>query len=485
MALIGQIRGNLMRGMANILAQTVPTSVLARLSGIGEPPQFGTSASMQTLQSAMRTAEYGDTWQLFALYRDIEVNWTHLQCEFGKRVMAVVGQKQSIQPYDKANQDDVQAQEAIEDMIQNCDNWDEGQKHLMKGHLYPVAGLEKVFEPVPESEQFKWRHPVRYRLKELKPINYALFNYRIPYQTAGWQSAANGSGISPEDPRIWNPEDWEPDLRFWSTNNSGMITWDLATCYRPDPERHVIHRGNFMSGLRDNFGGAMRGCSFWWLLTQSGRDWFSTFMSRYGSPFVVAYMDFAQKDLVDTVTKSFASSAKLGAILLPNRVKVELKETMVSGAADGFCKYIELCNREVSKIVVGQEMSTVAQPAGLGSGQADLQGEVRQDIREYDERKISDCDRKQIFEQFLRINGFRGRAPHSVWGGLSKNDMLSYAKTLQTIYSAGLRPTESSLPTMSANLGIDVERIPEAELHPQSNNGNGKDKKQMAGAEKN
>lgn len=472
---VSRMGAKIVNSLAGVLSNVLPTSVLGRLSGLGEPPPIGTSASMATIQQAIRTAEYGDTFLLFALYRDIYFNWSHLQCELGKRVMAVVGQENNIQPADKEDQDDVQAAEAIEDMIANCDNWDEGQRHLMNGHIWPVAGCEKIFEPVPASEQFKWRHPVRYRLKRLHPINYGLFCYRIPYlgtQSSyyspnpllgggvGWN---NGHG-NPNNPTVWNPDDWEPDLRFYSTLPNGMINWNVGETYKPDRDRHVIHRGNFLTGFRDNYGGAMRSISAWWLLAQLGRDWFARFMERYGSPFVVAYMQTQQKDLVDMVEKALGGSSKLGSMILPDRTRVELKETMVSGAADGYCKYVELCNKEVSKIVVGQEMSTTATPAGLGSGQADLQGDVRQDIRKFDERQMSGCNRTQIFDQWLRINGFRGQAPNIVYGGLSEQDMVSFSKTLLTLNQAGLRPTDASLPTVSANVGIEVERAPEPKV---------------------
>src|SRR6185436_13306943 len=155
------------RSIGNALARMLPTSVLAALAGIGEPPQLAKQASMASIQGALSTAEWGDTYLLFALYRDMILNSSHIQTEFGKRTAVVVGQPESIQPCDKSNADDIAAAQAIEDMIANCDNWNEGMNFLMGGHLWPVAVTEKIFEPVNGEDAHKYRVAVRYRLKEL------------------------------------------------------------------------------------------------------------------------------------------------------------------------------------------------------------------------------------------------------------------------------------------------------------------------------
>ncbi len=461
---------------------------MARLSGFGEPYQLGKTATMAAIQGAMSNAEQGDTYQLFTLNRDMILNSSHIQQEMGKRIMAVTGNTESIQPYDKDNADDKIAAEVIQDMIANCDNWTPAQMFLMGGHLWPVAVAEKIYEPVATGEtEYIWRHPVRYRLKKIHPVNYALLCYRIPYFVGGsngggalppygtppavYKNAAP-KGQSPETPSTlnWNPDEWEPDMRIYSTFPNGQINFDLAATYKLDPTRHVVHRGNITTGYRDNYGGALRGVMFWWFLSTVGRDWFSRFMERYGSPFSVAYVNTAQKDLVDLVTKAFQSATKVGALILPQQAKVELKEIMVSGAADGYIKYLGLCNDEITKSILGQTLSTTPKGTGMGSGVADLQGEVRDEWRQYDEKVLGDTNNKQIFADFLRINGYKGRVK-AIRGGLTKNNALLQAKTLQTLKAAGIVPSEASFDTLSERMGFRVEKDTEpVELQNASNN---------------
>ncbi len=473
-------------------------NILSRISGFGEPYQLGKNATLASIQGALSTAEQGDTYQLFTLYRDMILNSSHIQQEMGKRVMSTTGNTVSIQPYMDGSADDKVAAEVIQDMIANCPNYIQGSMHLMGGHLWPVAVAEKIYEPVSAGDDtYVWRHPVRYRLKELHPVNYALLCYRVSYF-----NAQNGGGYLPsratppgifslnggspltyenaEDTLNWNPDDWEPDLRFYSTYTNGMINFDLAATYKAEHQRHVVHRGNITTGYRDNYGGALRGVLFWWFLSTVGRDWFSRFMERYGSPFSVAYVNAAQKDVVDLVTKAFSSATKVGALILPKEAKVELKEIMVSGAADGYIKYLGLCDDQITKAILGQTLSTTAKGTGMGSGVADLQGEVRDEWRQYDERVFGATEEQQIFTPFLRLNGYKGRVK-VIRGGLTKGNALLQAQTLKTLKDAGIKPSEESFPVLSQRFGFRVEAIPANEIN---NNQNGQPKPKSEGNSK-
>ena len=54
--------------------------------------------------------------------------------------------------------------------------------------------------------------------------------------------------------------------------------------------------------------------------------------------------------------------------------------------ADAFEKFHTVCNREKSKLVLGQILSSDAESAGLGSGVAKGDQAVRDDIRQFDAR---------------------------------------------------------------------------------------------------
>ena len=146
--------------------------------------------------------------------------------------------------------------------------------------------------------------------------------------------------------------------------------------------------------------------------------------------------------------------------------QIELKEIATSNMADAYEKFINVCNREISKVIVGQTASGEVQASGLGSGMSDLAGEVRDDIQAFDKMKLGETLRRQLFEPFLRINGFTGRAPKIVWGGLSPEDSAAIADLLVKLAQASLEPTDDALPNISEKVGFELRRKAAPEFSP-------------------
>ena len=475
--------------VARALGVALPENILHYLSGLGEPPQFGNAATLANIQQAIRTSERGETYYLFALFRDMIENDSHIQAEIGKRIMSFMGQNESIEPVDKNNPDDVVAAEVIQDMIDHCDNWREGSVHLANGHIWPIAGAEKIYAPVDSSDLWQYRRPVRYRLKQLHPIPYALYTYKVAYWNVNMGGDVPQGGMNPQgvltntgampiqDTQnhsaldmgwmrknnnhvlVWNPNDWHADLRFYQTFANGLIDWTMNNCYKPDPARHVLHSANVATAsMRENFGGTLRGLIPWWFFSQNGRDWFARAMERYASPFAVAYANTSNKNIFDLLTKAFNQATKTNALIVPPQAKIELKEVMVSGMADGYAKFIELCNTEKTKAILGQTLSTTSKGSGMmgGSGVADLHGEVRSEWCLFDKRAYSQMQKDQIFDPYLKINGYQGRC-RSVRGGITPANQAVLAKTLQSLALSGIFVDETAEQDLTNTFGIKLK----------------------------
>ncbi len=400
-----------------------------------------------------------------------------------------MGQTETIEPFDKNNPDDVKAAEVIQEMIDNCDNWREGSIHLANGHVWPIAGCEKIYEPVSNSD-LVFKNPIRYRLRKLHPIPYALYNYKVSYWNINSTGADPNGGTTPQgvltnsgampiqqvggvttlnnqwmrennnEVLIWNPEDWHADLRFYGTFANGLIDWTMSNCYKPDPIRHVLHSANVATSqpMRENFGGVLRSLLPFFLYEKSGFDWFARAMERYASPFAVAYANTANKNVFDLLTKAFNQATKVNALIVPPQAKIELKEVMVSGMADGYSKFIEICNTEITKAILGQTLSTSSNGSGMmgGSGVADLHSDVKEEWALFDKRAYCDMQRKQIFEPYLKINGYKGRC-RSVRGGINPSQQALMSKTLQSLYLSGIRVAKSEEQVLTNTYGIKLE----------------------------
>lgn len=433
------------------LAARFATTPKARVSNQYEYPNVSANATVATIQSAIRAAEAGDTRKLFGFYRDLSIGGSHVQAEFNKRKLAVLAQPHAILPADKAKPDDVTAALAVNQMIADAENWNDGLTHLLDSTLWPVSVVEKLFRPrdLPSDAPSAMR--LSYTLRKIEPVNPTLLCFQKPYARRMTPAPTE------TEPAI---EVWESDLRFYSTDADGRINYSYEQTYAADPMRHMIHRGHLLAGVRDNWGGPMRAVVFWYLLSVLGRDWFARAMERFGVPFPVGRTNAKDAQAVQFLSDAFALSTKIGGLVVDHETQIELKEVAISGLADSHEKFLSICNREISKVIVGQTLSAEAQPTGLGSGTANLQSDVRQDIRMFDCIKLGETLQKQLFAPFLKINGLRGAPPKIVWGGLSDDDAKTFADLLNILGQAGFEPTDEAIPTLNERLGFPVQRKP-------------------------
>lgn len=436
-------------------SEGVATSRQARISGLGQPQYLRNLNDVQRIQNALRSAERGDTWILFTLFRDMYASNSHLQAEWGKRKCVITGQPESLIPYSD-DKDDKVACEVIEQMIDGCRNWFDGLNHLLDATLYPLAAAEKIFEPVGLAESGSFKHTLRLKLKEIAPIDPTLLCFKLPY-VPGYTAKDNPAGK-------FNPDDWEAWLRFYATNQLGMPVYSMNGIYAPDPNHHIVHRGNMLSPMiPPNFGGHMRAIMFWDLLATQDRDWWGLLMAKYGMPIPVAHVNTQQIDTVAYMQQALALCTQLGGLIVDTKAVVEWANVAATDSSNAHKIFMSHCNDEISKIVIGQTMSANPKNTGMGSGVAAQAEEVREDIRAQDTMKLSDTLEKQLFRQMLDVNGYKGHVPFIRWGGMREGALATFTKSLGQAKQAGLRPTKVGLKTINERAGVEFEIDPDAD----------------------
>src|SRR5882672_102234 len=454
----------------------IPEYIKARMSGWGTAPNLSTVTTKITdTQDAIRQAERGDTYRLFTLYRDMTLASSHFQSELNKRKMAVCGAPYSLQPFDKTKPQDQVACDAIKYMIEDCENWDTGLGHLLDAAIWPVAVNENIFE---ENEDEKYQNNVRYGLKSFYCVPCELLSYKLPYLAQGGFMLPNipGQGmlpapnqtpiglLNPVDPMdsVWNPDSWEPDLRFYRTYPNGFIDFSWANMYAADPMRHIIHRGTLFGGIRDNFGGAFRANMFWIFLSLQARDWWSRSMERSGAPFIVGKTNSQSVDSVNFMQSAIQTATKVFGMAIDRKDEVELIQASATNLSEGFKILFDTCNGEISKNVIGQTTSSEKRGGGgIGDGTSTVHAKVADDINQFDQKLLNNTNRRQLFKKYLTINGIPGNAPKIVWGVIDEETAGKYATVLVSLKQAGLRVKPESLETVSEKLGINVEIDPE------------------------
>ena len=460
----------------------LPSLIKGRASGWSQIQNLSSNLDIAKVQAAFRAAERGDCTLLFGYYRDLFVSTGIVATELSKRKLAVLSEPFNIIPADKKKAEDVKAADVIRDMINNCPQWLPALVHLMNAIVYPVAISEKLFRPVEGWEENPFG--VKYYLKELFPVDYLLVNYRLPYLPQGpinaynnmtpvpgqsvyqpwFYTSINGTTNRPQD-TIYDLDSWEPDVRLWHVFNNGLIDYSWSNIYALDPNRHLVYRCNLLNGVaRDNYGGLGRAILFWAIMSQLGREFFLRFMDRYGVPFISIHADTQQVDTMEMLTEALGMATKLNALVTNKDAIVELKEVSIAGGAEGHKMFLDFCNEQISLLICGQTLSSHAKGTGMGSGVAKLQGQVRDDIINYDRQCLNTVLRTQLFKQYLEVNNIKGQPPIISWGESNTADAKDLSTTILNLYNAGIKPDNDAIEKIGEKLGFTVEKM-ESQLH--------------------
>jgi phage gp29-like protein len=388
-----------------------------------EPANIGPLLDVDTILNIFQESEQGDTERLFALYRDFVASDSHAQGEMLKRLSAPLLNPISISAEEDGNPTHDAAADFLKLQVDACPNFNTALTWLMQGALWPCAVVEKVFKYV--------GGPYPYRLAGLVPVPYHLLDYKTGH------------------------------LRIFELDTMGRKS---SVSHPADPDRYIVHRGHLLSS-HDSWGGPLRSIIFWWFLSTQSRSWWARMLDRHGSPFLVGRFEPGDQTSQSILERAFALATKLGGLVVSNETKVEMMRAAESSASDAFEKFHALCNREKSKLIIGQTMSAEAQSTGIGSGNADAHEAVRSDLRKFDSAMLSATLRDQLFAQLLRLNYVQVPVP-KVGFGSDEADAETFARMLAALSQAGYRVADASLAEISRRFGLEIERAPAAPQFP-------------------
>lgn len=432
-ATVGSTMGPTEARVVSIIEKARPTTRVTRFDVRTMPSEVAGSVDVDRVAEIIQSAQNGQLEPLFALYRDMIATHAHLQGRFGDRKEAVVGDPLNIKAVEKRVAADLVAAKVVEDQVKCLPSWEAACLHLLDSSLYPVAVVEKVFRPVqrvltwtPDGAAAPITVQIRYELAELVPVPHELLDFS------------------------------QGRLQLRCTDADGRPNGSLADI---DPARYIVHRGHTLS-TPDSWGGPLRSLVFWWLLGIMSREWWARFLDKYGMPFLVGKYDQADDASRSIMERAFSLATKLGGLVVSRETEVEIKQAAASDAGDAFEKFHRIANEEMSKLILGQTLSSDAKSTGLSDGGASDQGEIRQDKRRFDARRLGATFTFQLFEQILRYNGIQGRAPLAMWGSVSIAEMKAYADWLQSLKQGGLRIADAGLETLSELFGMPIERDP-------------------------
>ena len=378
---------------------------------VSELPSLLSNITPARVMAIIAQAEGGDTRELFSLYRDMVASDTQIQSDFGKRKAAVLGDTMNLAPFDKKLAEDVKSKELCWKLLDKS-FFTQAVAHLLDAVLYPVSVVEKVYAPDAGKN---------FDLVNLVPVPYSLFDF------------SKGA------------------LRIFDVDEKGKI---LDTSHEADLARYILHRGHVMP-TPDTWGGPMRALLFWWLLRSMSRQWWAQFLERYGQPFLKGR--YSNKDDRAVLERAFRAAQKLGGLVVSQKTEAEIVQA-ANTSGDHYKSFIECCNNEIAKLIVGQTLSTNAQSTGLGSGLAELQGQVRGDLRRMDIQLLANTLRGQLFAPFCNINAHAGAAPLLLFGTQTSEQALALIATVRELAAAGYEPDDDGEQMLAERVGFGIRR---------------------------
>ena len=291
------------------------------------------------------------------------------------------------------------------ELFEEMEEKDPHLRSLMETRRLAVLGLEPKVEPASENaEDKRIAAAVEEWLGELKLKS--LFIHLL---------GATGHGYAGAEP-VWNTGG-----RPWSISRFNLIPWKNITYnnsvaplviteensagVEPAPFQLIFHRGAARSG-HDTRNGILRVCAWMYMFKNyAWKDW-AVFNEIFGMPLRLGKYDpsasLMDREALRAAISSLGSDAA-GIISKSTEIEFVEASSRLSGTTNPYQVMIEMCNREMSKAVLGQTLTSDSAP-GSGTLAGNAHENVRQDLLEADAEMLAETIREQIIRPLVGFN---------------------------------------------------------------------------------
>lgn len=214
--------------------------------------------------------------------------------------------------------------------------------------------------------------------------------------------------------KTWNPLRFEPrDQRFFQFDRDTGRELRLLDEADPvngialAPCKFVVHLPRIRSGLPIRGGLARLAAVGYMCKAWTWKDWMG-FADIFGMPMRVGrYGPGASKEDIATLMSAVANLGSDAAAVIPDSMRIDFTQAAnVTGAGDFFKGLAEWWDKQVSKAVVGQTMST---DDGSSQAQATIHNEVRLDLLQADAKAESNTLNRYFVRPWCDLNFAPGR----------------------------------------------------------------------------
>lgn len=374
------------------LSEEIATPTVAGVRRTHEE-RVATGLTPERLGTILRDAAEGNARSYLTLAEEMEERYLHYASQLQTRRLAI----ESVDPTIEANGAATKIVDAIEDLI-NDDGFLEARGHLPDAINKSYAVCEMMWE---------------YERKALRPVAYL-----------------------------------DRDARFFQMDRLSLRNLRLAVDGSIEGEelpqaKFIRHIPRTRLGLPLRRGMA-RPAAWAYLIQQFGlQDW-AAFSEVYGMPLRVGkYNAGASGADKRTLLKAVASIANDAAAIIPAGMDIEFHEVNGSNGAAVFGGLLEYVDKQISKLVVGQTMTS---DDGSSLGQAKIHNEVRLELLRADCRQLAITINRDLIKPFVDLNyGPQERYPFLQLPVPDPEDVEALSKALGTLVPLGLKVKQAEI----------------------------------------
>ena len=230
------------------------------------------------------------------------------------------------------------------------------------------------------------------------------------------------------------------------------------------PFKFVVHFSKAKSGLPIR-GGIARAAGWSYLFKNYVlKDWV-TFAEVFGQPLRLGKYGAGATDAdKQSLLRAVANIGTDAAAIIPDSMLIEFTEARHTGSAELYERFCEYLDRQVSKAVLGQTLTTDL-PRGAGSrAAAQVHDEVRRDILAADARRLSETLTRDLVRPMVDLNAGPQRRYPQIELQLPKDQAdEEFASIVAELADRGLQIAQK---TVLDRLGLPVASAGEAVLEP-------------------
>ena len=214
---------------------------------------------------------------------------------------------------------------------------------------------------------------------------------------------------------------------------------------------------NHMASWQNPYGKAILSACFWpYVFKHGGFKFFTKFCEKYGIPWTIGkYPRGTPEDVIETLANKLAEMVEDGVAVIPDDGSVELLEHSTRGQPIQE-RLINLCNREMSKALTSQTLTTEIQGEGSRAASEthrDKEVSVNQSDREMIERTFN-----QMFAWITEINIQNANPPRLVFfeEAQARKDMAEFLTLANKIVDINQDEAYDRLQLTKPEAGDDI-----------------------------